>query len=824
MHLVLQRSRSLRLQARVAAAVLSVLLGPRTAAAQRSTVEFDRAWRFHLGDVTGAQEAAFDDAGWRTLDLPHDWSIEGAFSDTNPAGANGGALPGGVGWYRKTFSVAERNTRGLVFVEFDGVYRNSEVWINGHYLGKRPYGYSSFSYELTPHLRYGRASNVIVVRVDNSQQPNSRWYSGSGIYRHVRLVTTDPVHVDHWGTYVTTPEVTAASARVTIRTTIRNASQADQPITLRTILYDAAGKEVAAASAEARLPRDSVTEIAQDLVITSPTLWSVERPYLYRAVSRVMCGATGRGGRCDDYSTPFGVRTFVFDPDRGFILNGTHVKIRGVCLHHDLGSLGAAVNTRALERQLEIMRDMGVNAIRTSHNPPAPELLDLTDRMGFIVLDEAFDMWKKEKTKFDYHLDWDAWHVRDLSDMVRRDRNHPSVFMWSIGNEVMEQWTNDDTTAIPIGRELAGIVRRVDPTRPITSANNNGSPANPLFHAGALDLLGHNYHHEAWPSFPTLFPGGKFLITEAMSALNSRGVYEQPSDSVASYATPYVKDSGPQPNKNYRLSSYDDRKAFWGSLHEESLRLFERYPFLSGMFIWSGIDYLGEPTPYEWPARSSYFGVVDLAGFPKDPFYLYESEWTTRPMLHVFPHWNWTAGDTIDVWAYTNADEVELFLNGASLGAKRKADEVSHLMWRVPYTPGTVRAVARKGGQLMATQEVKTAGAPARIALAPDRSRLHADGNDLSFVTVSVLDRAGVPVPTADHLIRLRLAGGARIAGVDNGDQVSHAPFQADRVQLFNGKALVIVRAGERAGTATLTAEVEGLESASVRIQLGARR
>ncbi|PYO68165.1 MAG: glycoside hydrolase family 2 [Gemmatimonadetes bacterium] len=820
MHLVLRPSRLLRSQARVTATVLFGLLGPRAAAAQRSTLDFDRAWRFHLGDVPGAQEAGFDDAGWRRLDLPHDWSIEGEFSDTNPAGANGGALPGGVGWYRKTFSVAERDTGRLVFAEFDGVYRNSEVWINGHYLGKRPYGYSSFRNELTPNLRYRPATNVIAVRVDNSQQPNSRWYSGSGIYRHVRLVTTDPVHVDQWGTYVTTPEVTAASAQVTMRTTIRNATQVDQPITLRTILYDAAGKQVATAVSEARVPRDSITEIAQHLVIRSPTLWSVERPYLYRAVSRVICG----GRSCDEYTTPVGVRTFSFDSDRGFILNGKQLKIRGVCLHHDLGALGAAVNTRALERQLQIMRAMGVNAIRTSHNPPAPELLDLTDRMGFIVLDEAFDMWKKEKTKYDYHLDWDAWHVRDLSDMVRRDRNHPSVFMWSIGNEVMEQWTNDDTTAIPIARELAGIVRRLDPTRPITSANNNGSPANPLFHAGALDLLGHNYHHEVWPKLPTQFPGGKFIITEAMSALNSRGFYEQPSDSVASYATPYVKDSGPQPNKNYRLSSYDDRKAFWGSLHEESLRLFERYPFLSGMFIWSGIDYLGEPTPYEWPARSSYFGVVDLAGFPKDPFYLYQSEWTARPMLHVFPHWTWTPGDTVDVWAYTNGDEVELFLNGASLGAQRKAPDVFHLMWRVAYTPGTLRAVARKAGRVTATQVVRTAGAAARIALAPDRSALHADGNDLSFVTVSVLDRAGVAVPTADQLVRFQVSGAARIAGVDNGDQISHAPFQADRVQLFNGKALVIVRAGERGGTATLTAEAEGLESARVRIELGARR
>ncbi len=792
------------------------LYAPAAAQRPRATLDFDRDWRFHLGDVSGAQDVTFDDSAWRRLDVPHDWSIEGEFSDTNPAGVAGGALPGGVGWYRKVFSTPETDTSRRVFVEFDGVYRISEVWINGHYLGKRPYGYSSFQYELSPYLRYGRATNVIAVRVDNSRQPNSRWYSGSGIYRHVRLVTTNQVHVDHWGTYVTTPEVNAQSARVRIRTTVRNESPAGRRVTVRTVVYDAAGEVVAATSSAGRAPPDSTPEFAQELVVQRPKLWSVERPYLYRAVTRVECG----GAVCDDYTTPFGIRSFAFRADSGFFLDGTHVKIRGVCLHHDLGALGAAVNDRALERQLQIMKEMGVNAIRTSHNPPAPELLDLADRMGLIVMDEAFDMWRKQKTDYDYHLDFDAWHERDLSDMVRRDRNHPSVFIWSIGNEVMEQWTNDDTTAIPLARELAGIVRRLDPTRPIVSANNNGSPANPIFHTGALDLLGHNYHHEAWPNLPAQFPGEKFIITEAMSALNSRGVYEQPSDSVASYATPYVKDSGPQPNKNYRLSSYDNRKAFWGSLHEESLRLFERYPFLSGMFIWQGIDYLGEPTPYEWPARSSYFGVVDLAGFPKDPFYLYQSEWTTRPMLHVFPHWNWTPGDTIDVWAYTNGDEVELFLNGTSLGVRRKPADVFHLMWRVAYTPGTLRAVARRGGQVMATEEVKTAGAPARIELVPDRTRIRADGRDLSFVTVSVLDRAGVAVPAADHLIRFRLAGDARIVGVDNGDQISHDPFQADHVRLFNGKALVIVRAGERVGTAILTAAAFGLEPVTVRIAL----
>jgi beta-galactosidase len=803
------------------AAILALLLAGSPAAGQRATLDFDPDWRFHLGDVPRGQDVALDDSSWRTLDLPHDWSIEGEFSDKHPAGTAGGALPGGVGWYRKAFTVAEGDTGRLVFVEFDGVYRNSEVWINGHHLGKRPYGYSSFRYELTPHLRYGEGPNLIAVRVDNSRQPNSRWYSGSGIYRHVRLVTTDRVHVDHWGTYVTTPEVSARSARVVVRTTLRNASPDDRAATLRTVVYDAAGKEVASASTVSRVPRDSVAEVTQELVVRSPTLWSLESPYLYQVVSRVQCG----GRLCDDYTTPTGMRTFSFTADKGFFLNGEPVKIRGVCLHHDLGALGAALNDRALERQLEIMKEMGVNAIRTSHNPPAPELLALTDRMGFVVMDEAFDMWRKKKTDYDYHLDFDAWHERDLSDMVRRDRNHPSVFIWSIGNEVVEQW-NNDPTGVTIARELAAIVRRLDPTRPITAANNNGDPSNPLFRSGALDLSGHNYHHAAWADFPKAFPGQAFIATETTCALNTRGYYDQPSDSVAFHDGPWAKDRGPPPNTNYRMSAYDHRRAGWGSLHEEAWQLIKRHDFLSGMFVWTGFDYLGEPTPYDWPARSSYFGIVDLAGFPKDPFYMYQSEWTSRPVLHVFPHWNWTAGDTVDVWAYTNADEVELFLNGASHGVRRKAGDALHLMWRLPYAPGTLRAVARKGGTVMATREVKTAGAALRLELVPDRTRIRADGKDLAFVTVNVLDRNGVPMPDANHLVRFRIDGAARIAGVDNGDQISHAPFKADRVNVFNGKALVIVQAKRVAGVSpvTLTATSEGLESASVRIQLERRR
>jgi beta-galactosidase len=435
-------------------------------------------------------------------------------------------------------------------------------------------------------------------------------------------------------------------------------------------------------------------------------------------------------------------------------------------------------------------------------------------------MDEAFDMWRKPKTEFDYHLDFPEWHERDLSDMVLRDRNHPSVFIWSIGNEVMEQWTNGDSTAAPLARELAGIIRRLDPTRPITSASNNGSSENPVFHAGALDLLGHNYHHEAWSNFPKQFPGEKFIITEAMSAYNSRGYYEQPSDSVAVYFTPYDTTHGQKPNKDYRISSYDNRRASWGSLHEESLRIFERYPFLSGIFVWQGVDYIGEPTPYEWPARSSYFGLVDLAGFPKDPYYLYQSVWTTRPMLHVFPHWNWNRGDTVDVWAYTNADEVELFLNGASQGVRRKQGDVSHLMWRLAYVPGMLRAESRKGGRVIMTQEIRTTGPATRVVLTPDRSTIRADGRDLSFVTVTVVDAKGLAVPNAEPLVHIHIDGNASIAGVDNGDEIDHERFQRDSVRLFAGKALLIVRGGKKVGTVRLTATSPGLRQAKAAIDL----
>ncbi len=780
----------------------------------RHSADFTKNWKFHLGDATNGQEASLDDSQWRILDLPHDWSIEGEFNKDNPATPGGGALPGGIGWYRKSFSIPESDKKKLLFVDFDGVYRNSEAWINGHYLGKRPYGYISFEYELTRFLKYGNEQNVLAVKVDNSQQPNSRWYSGSGIYRSVRLVTTETIHVDHWGTYITTPEVSGQSAKVTIHTNVRNGAEQDQAVKVKTAVLDEEGKTVAEVESGNVITKNSLSEVSQEVTVKNPHLWTLENPRLYKAVTTIECNGT----ECDNYETTFGIRTFVFDVDKGFSLNGKHVKINGVCDHHDLGCLGSAVNKRALERQLEILKAMGCNAIRTSHNPPAPELLDLCDRMGFIVMDEAFDMWKKKKTDFDYSLDWDTWHRQDLTDMILRDRNHPSVFIWSIGNEIPEQWDKQDSSGTVIARELGALVKSLDATRPVTSALNDPVPSNPLVRSGALDLIGNNYSIDKYPDFPKTFPGKKFIATETVSALATRGHYDMPSDTIRRWPTRWdIPFNAGNPDNT--CSAYDNCSAPWGSTHEETWKVMKKYDFLSGMFIWTGFDYIGEPTPYSWPSRSSYFGIIDLAGFPKDVYYMYQSEWTDKPVLHLFPHWNWKKGDTVDVWAYTNCEEVELSLNGQSLGTKKKIGDDLHLMWKVPFTPGTLKAVGRSGGKEILTQEIKTAGAPAKIVLEADRNVISADGKDLSFVTVKVLDEAGTLVPNADNLIHFSVSSDGRIVGVDNGLQTSHESFKAHDRNAFNGLCLSVIQSTEKAGRITLEATSDGLKESSIVIE-----
>ncbi len=767
---------------------------------------FNSGWRFTLNADTSNTES------WREISLPHDWSIEGVFSADAPATVGGGALPGGIGWYKKTFRLDEIIGENKVFIDFDGIYWNSDVWINDVHLGHRPNGYISFRYDLTPYLKQG-VDNVIVVRADNSQQPNSRWYSGSGIYRNVWLTTTNSVHVAKDGTFITTPAITEQSATVDVETNILNESSSIKSLSLRTLIYDPKNHLVAEEESAVSIDGSGASTVNQQLKVSNPDLWSTESPAIYKAVSQIR----EAGKVIDQYETAFGIRSFEFDPYKGFSLNGKPMKILGVCNHHDLGSLGAAINYRALERQLEILREMGVNGIRTAHNPPAPELLELCDKMGFLVMDEMFDMWKRQKSPFDYSHYWDEWHKKDLEDFIRRDRNHPSVIVWSIGNEIGEQW---DSTGTTIARELAGIVKELDPTRPITTGNNEVNPSNNIIKSGVLDLIGYNYNHKDYADFHQRYPGKKFIATETTSALATRGHYDMLSDSIRRWPLAWDK-LFVEGNKDNTVSAYDNVSAPWGSTHEETWKVVKKHDHISGMFIWTGFDYLGEPTPYVWPSRSSYFGVIDLAGFPKDSYYMYQSEWTDKTVLHVFPHWNWNEGQTIDMWAYYNqADEAELWLNGVSQGVRKKTSDDLHVMWRLKFQPGVIKVTTREGGKDILTQEVRTAGKPAKIILEADRNAISADGKDLSFITAKVVDEDGTIVPHADNRLHFSVSDAAILAATDNGDPTSHESFQSDSRKAFHGLALAIVRAKTKAGSVTVRAESPGLESSSITLTL----
>ena len=787
-------------------------------------VSINSDWKFHLNDSIKDRDTISAATQWRNLDLPHDWSIEGRFDEKSKAGVGGGALNGGLGWYKKNFKIEAEDSNKITSVVFDGVYRNSQVWINGHYLGKRPNGYITFQYNLSPYLNYGNKENEIIVKVDNSKQPNSRWYSGSGIFRNVWLETTDKLHVAPWGTYITTPVVNNDKASVLIETKIQNQNSTSKQATVNTFIFKGK-KKITSISQNITIEANTNKEIKQETSIENPILWSIESPELYTAVTEI----TIDNKIVDQYKTPFGIRSFTFDYDKGFILNNKQVKIKGVCLHHDLGALGSAINTRAIERQLQIMKDMGVNGIRTSHNPPAPELLDLCDKMGFIVMDEAFDMWKLNKSKYDYGSDWEQWHKKDLEDQLLRDRNHPSIFIWSIGNEIYEQWKDE---SVKMSKELADIVKNLDKTRPITAAMNppvnmnidevtlqfekSKIYINPLAGSGNLDLIGYNYAHQTFEHHKTNFPKTPFIATETTSALATRGYYDKVSDTIINWPIKWdIKFTGGNPGNT--VSAYDHVKTPWGSTHEATWKIIKKHDFLSGMYIWTGFDYIGEPTPYEWPSISSYFGIVDLAGFPKDVYYMYQSEWTDKTVLHLFPHWNWKVGDNVDVWAYyNNADEVELFLNGISQGIKSKKGDDLHIMWRIPYQPGTLKAVSRKNGKIVAEKTIKTAGEPATLQLTPDRSTIKADGNDLSFVTVDIMDENGILVATANNEIHFSVKGNGKIVGVTSGDPVSHESMKGNKHTALSGKCLVIIQSAKNAGEIELTASAEGLRSRSV--------
>ena len=796
--------------------MLLFLLGCAAGAAPapaRQMQSFDRDWKFQFGDVPGAERPEWDDAHWRLLDVPHDWSIEGVsagpdsegpFDRKSPGGTGAGALNGGIGWYRKSFTLPADAQGQRVFVQFDGVYMDSEVWLNGISLGRHPYGYTSFQYDLTPHVKFG-ATNILAVRV-NVQQPCSRWYSGAGIYRHVRLVLTDPLHIAPWGVYVTTPEVSASEAKVRVRTSIGNTGATDTTVTLSTTLTAPAPSIMPPREDQAThvVPAGGTYEFDQLLKVDNVQRWSVERPALYQAHSVIRAG----GQRKDAGATFFGIRTITFTPEDGFLLNGKRVQIHGVCNHHDLGPLGAAVNRRAIERQLEILKGMGCNAIRTSHNPPAPELLDACDRLGFLVMDEAFDEWiiPKSRMKFGYGRFFNEWSERDLVSMLHRDRNHPSVILWSIGNEIKEQAAANGGA---MAQRLADICHREDPTRPVTSGCNKVGSAVANGFAKALDVLGLNYFTNEYQA-----QRGKVLVAaETSSALSSRGEYglERKADGQVEIRTQ---------SKN-QCASYDLDCPGWGLPAEASLLALKNAPWVTGEFVWTGFDYFGEPTPFGWPSRSSYFGIMDLCGFPKDRYYLYQSQWTDQPMVHVLPHWDWPGfeGQAIPVWAYSNGESVELFLNGQSLGAQdRTKQQGLHWEWQVPYVPGELKIVARREGRVVAEKVVRTAGPPAKLMALVDRPTIQADGDDVAFVEVRVVDRDGNVCPNARSKISIRLQGPGTVAGMDNGDPTCHEPIKATAHTAFHGLCLAVIRAGHEPGAIRLTAAAAGLTSADATI------
>ncbi len=784
------------------------------------------------GENVSYAKPDFNDSSWRQLNLPHDWGVEGAFNVRFNAAT--GRLPYfGIGWYRKTFTIPASDAGKRVFLDVDGAMSYASLWLNGHYLGGWPYGYSSFQVDLTPYLKPG-ADNVLAIRLDNPNN-SSRWYPGGGIYRNVWLETMNPVHVTHSGAFVTTPEISADAAIVNLKVNVSNESAAAASATVKTDIYalDAQGNITgpslaSATAAPLAIDPGAIKTATLDLKVANPQLWDLSHPNLYAAVSTIQ----QNGQDVDSVRSNFGIRTIKFDPDKGFLLNGQHVPLNGVCDHADLGPLGSIVNVRGLERQIQLLKEMGCNAIRTSHNMPAPELLDLCDRLGMLVMDESFDCWDRQKVGNDYHLLWPDWHTADIRAEVRRDRNHPSVIFYSVGNEIPDQGSELGNQLL---QELITTVHAEDPTRMTVSANNNAGftgfdPADYVF--------GFNYEPQKPVSrdYATYHQNNPLVCivgSETASTISARGVYVFPVTN--------SKSGGAAPN--HLMSSYDLYAPSWANAPDAEFAAQEKNPFVAGEFVWTGFDYLGEPTnngrgpsrgaaapaPGATPflpdtSRSSYFGILDLDGFKKDRFYLYQAHWRPDlPMAHILPHWNWPdrVGQVTPVHVYTSGDEAELFLNGQSLGRKKKGPYEYRLRWDdVVYQPGELHVVAYKNGQKWAEDTVKTTGDAAKVALDADRNTIADDGLDLSYVTVSIKDKDGLTVPTAMNALHYDISGPGEIVAVDNGDETSLAPMQGTQdSKAFNGLALVIVRAKPgQSGAITLTAKSDGLQSASIPI------
>jgi beta-galactosidase len=807
------------------------------------THSFDDNWLFSrfglqadgssIAEPKGIENTQTNDGAWRKIDLPHDWAIEGPFR-IELAGETGKLPFKGIGWYRKHFDIPAEDAGKQVFLDFDGAMAYAQIWLNGQYVGTWPYGYSSFRMDLTPFLKFGQ-KNLLAVRLD-TEKWDSRWYPGAGIYRHVWMIKTNPVHVGEWGAYLTTPEISDESATVKLGITVDNQGKNPIEVGISTQIFELdknnkLGSKVATlTNAKLKIEAGKSATNTTNGKITNPKRWDILNANRYLAQTTISSG----GKILDTYYTPFGIRTLEFTAKKGFLLNGRRVEIQGTCNHHDLGALGSAINTSALRRQLSILKEMGCNSLRTSHNPPAPELLELADQMGFLVWDEAFDTWKRGKKKLDYNIIYEEWHERDLKALVHRDRNHPSVFIWSIGNEVIDQRNVEMT------KHLAEIVRAEDPTRPVSNGYNDPDGGREVGAAVALDVMGINYfftQQPKWDADPR-YANKPTLGSETSSCVSSRGVYF----------------FGKEP-KNWQVNSYDLTKPDWGCSPDDQFRTNAQFPNLLGEYVWTGFDYLGEPTPYNTdetnllnfrndpskkaelekkmdelrkykaPSRSSYFGIIDICGFPKDRFYLYQSHWRSDfPMTHILPHWNWPERiDSITpVHVYTSGDEAELFLNGKSLGRKmKKIGQDFRLVWdNVHYQPGELKAVAYKNGKEWAIDKVKTTGAAVKLNLTADRNEITSDGVDLSYITVKIQDSAGLTVPRSHPMIHFEIEGPAEIVATDNGDQTSFVPFKSHDRETFNGMALIIVKAKKgAAGIFKVKAISNGLTSGVIAIQ-----
>lgn len=759
----------------------------------------------HPGGSVSFVQNNFDDSGWRALDLPHDWAIEGPFLKDGPYSNIGRLKSWGAVWYRKALDIPARDTGKSIFLDVDGAMSYATVWLNGKLVGGWPFGYSSWRVDLTPYAIPG-GKNQLVVRLDNPID-SSRWYSGSGIYRHVWLTKISPLHVAQWGTHIRTPSVSRDKAMVELDVTIDNLGNAPATAQVATAIYalDAQGKRQGAAVASIagkalKVQANASVTVTGAAAISKPRLWGPapeQRAQRYVAVTTV----SRNGQAVDRYETRFGIRSLRFDPDKGLFVNEVPVRLKGVNLHHDLGALGAAFNYRAAERQLEVMLEMGFNALRLSHNPPAPEVLELCDRLGILVIDEIFDAWEVKKTNFDSHLLFKDWHEQDLRALMRRDRNHPSIIMWSVGNEVLEQMTE---RGAEIAKMLVEISHQEDPSRPATAGNHLARPEDPL--TGLFDTIGINYRGAGmrsipaqYPSYRAKFPAKLIYGSETVSTLSSRGEYMFPVP--GGYFGHQIRPGIGGDFERRHVSAYELFATDPGVTPDRQFAVDDQNPYVAGEFVWTGWDYLGEPTPFK-EARSSYFGIVDLAGFKKDRFYLYQSRWRPDlPFAHILPHWTWPerVGQVTPVHVFSSGDEAELFVNGKSQGRIAKVTARSPYEYRfrwdyVKYEPGEVAVVVYKDKKEWARSVLQTAGGAARLAATPDRGHIRADGQDLSFVSVQVTDKEGRLAPRAANQVRFSIEGPGEIVATDNGDQTNMEAFQAHDRQAFNGRVLVIVR------------------------------